>query len=74
MRYRIGDIVTDGQRALTGQVQEVRGGVLVLGRPGGFVWEAAPGDCWTASPEERRAMTPRGAVRVISTSRVPRSP
>ncbi|MER8231038.1 hypothetical protein [Streptomyces sp. NPDC094049] len=68
MRYRVGDVVTDGQRALTGQVRDVHGNLLSLVRPSGYLWEAAIEQCWTASPEERAALTPRGAVRVISTS------
>ncbi|WP_435974741.1 hypothetical protein [Streptomyces sp. Qhu_M48] len=68
MKYRVGDVVTDGQRALTGRVRDVRGNLLSLVRPSGYLWEAAVEQCWTASPEEREALTPRGAVRVISTS------
>ncbi|RSS31173.1 hypothetical protein [Streptomyces sp. WAC08241] len=68
MRYRIGDVVTDAQRALTGQVRSAHGNMLVLARPSGYLWEAAADQCWTASPEERASLTPSGAVRVISTS------
>ncbi|MGW0117662.1 hypothetical protein [Streptomyces sp. NPDC003327] len=68
MRYATGDVVTDGQRALTGRVLGVCAGRLVLGRPGGFEWEAAAEHCWPASPQEREAITPRGALRIISTS------
>ncbi|MFJ7984589.1 hypothetical protein [Streptomyces sp. NPDC096351] len=68
MRYRIGDVVTDAQRALTGRVRYVHGNLLTLARPSGYLWEAAADECWTASPEERASLTPRGAVRVISTS------
>ncbi|MET9929550.1 MULTISPECIES: hypothetical protein [unclassified Streptomyces] len=60
--------MTDAQRALTGQVRSVNGSTLVLVRPSGYLWEAAADQCWTASPEERASPTPRGAVRVISTS------
>ncbi|MEU7034088.1 hypothetical protein ABZ958_10450 [Streptomyces sp. NPDC046237] len=60
--------MTDATRALTGEVREVRGSVLTLVRPSGHAWEATVGQCWTASPEERASMTPRGAVRIISTS------
>jgi hypothetical protein len=73
MRYRPGDIVTDATRALTGQVREVDGDVLTLVRPSGYVWEAAVDQCWTASPEERASLTPRGALRIISTSPVHRT-
>lgn len=71
MRYRKGDVVTDATRALTGEVREVRGDVLTLVRPRGHVWEATAEECWTASPQERASMTPRGAVRLISTSPMP---
>ncbi|MFJ4339457.1 hypothetical protein [Streptomyces sp. NPDC088915] len=60
--------MTDAQRALTGQVRSVNGSTLVLVRPSGYLWEAAADQCWTASPAERASLTPRGAVRVISTS------
>ncbi|MFB7393166.1 MULTISPECIES: hypothetical protein [unclassified Streptomyces] len=68
MRYKIGDVVTDAQRALTGRVRYVHGDMLTLARPSGHLWEAAADECWTASPEERASLTPQGAVRVISTS------
>ncbi|MFB8078256.1 hypothetical protein [Streptomyces sp. NPDC056013] len=68
MRYKIGDVVTDAQRALTGRVRYVHGDMLTLARPSGYLWEAAADECWTASPEERASLTPQGAVRVISTS------
>ncbi len=68
MRYRVGDVVTDAQRALTGQVRDVHGNLLTLVRPSGYLWEAAVEHCWSASPEERASLTPRGAVRIISTS------
>ncbi|MFF8838661.1 hypothetical protein [Streptomyces sp. NPDC015130] len=68
MRYRVGDVVIDAQRALTGQVLGVQGTSLTLVRPSGYLWEAAVDQCWLASPEERASLTPRGAVRVISTS------
>ncbi len=71
MRYRVGDVVTDGQRALTGQVRALHGDLLTLVRPSGYLWEAAVEQCWTASPEERASLTPRGAVRIISTSAAP---
>ncbi len=71
MRYRVGDIVTDAQRALTGQVRDVHGNLLTLVRPSGYVWEVTVEQCWTASPEERESLTPRGAVRIISTSPSP---
>ncbi|MFC8271375.1 hypothetical protein ACFUJR_02275 [Streptomyces sp. NPDC057271] len=74
MRYQKGDVVTDATRALTGEVREVREGVLTLARPSGHVWEATVEQCWTASPEERASMTPRGAVRIISTSPSPERP
>ncbi|MFJ7127383.1 hypothetical protein [Streptomyces sp. NPDC098101] len=64
--------MTDAQRALTGQVRSVNGNMLVLARPSGYLWEAAAEQCWTASPEERASLTPRDALRVISTS--PREP
>ncbi|MEU6980231.1 hypothetical protein [Streptomyces sp. NPDC046371] len=73
MRYRVGDVVTDAQRALTGQVRDVHGNLLTLVRPSGYLWEVAMDQCWTASPEERQSLTPRGAVRVISTSPAPPS-
>jgi hypothetical protein len=73
MRYTRGDVVTDGQRALTGQVWDVHGNLLTLVRPGGYEWKASVEQCWTASPQDRQAMTPRGAVRIISTSRAPSS-
>lgn len=73
MRYRVGDVVTDAQRALTGQVRYVHGNLLTLVRPSGYLWEAATDECWTASPQERASLTPRGAVRVISTSAPARS-
>ncbi|WP_329282352.1 hypothetical protein [Streptomyces sp. NBC_00691] len=60
--------MTDAQRALTGQVRYVHGKLLTLVRPSGYLWEAATDECWTASPQERASLTPRGAVRVISTS------
>ncbi|MFJ5140961.1 hypothetical protein [Streptomyces sp. NPDC088707] len=60
--------MTDAQRALTGQVRYVHGNLLTLVRPSGHLWEAAKDECWTASPQERASLTPRGAVRVISTS------
>ncbi|WP_158708689.1 hypothetical protein [Streptomyces bikiniensis] len=60
--------MTDAQRALTGQVRSVNGNMLVLARPSGYLWEAAAEQCWAASPEERASLTPRGAVRIISTS------
>ncbi|MER6097719.1 hypothetical protein ABT154_18045 [Streptomyces sp. NPDC001728] len=66
--------MTDAQRALTGRVRGVHGGMLVLVRPSGYLWEAAMDQCWTASPEERECLTPRGAVRVISTSPSPTRP
>lgn len=68
MRYRVGDVVIDARRALAGQVLGVQGKSLTLVRPSGYLWEAAVDECWTASPEERASLTPRGAVRVISTS------
>jgi hypothetical protein len=68
VRYRKGDVVTDAARALTGEVRDVHGNVLTLVRPSGYAWEAMVEQCWTASPEERGSMTPRGAVRIISTS------
>lgn len=71
MRYREGDIVVDGTRALAGQVRAVDGSLLTLARPGGAEWTAKSDNCWTASPQEREAMNPRGAVRVISTSPPP---
>ncbi|KQX59427.1 MULTISPECIES: hypothetical protein [unclassified Streptomyces] len=74
MRYRVGEVVTDAQRALTGRVRGVHGGMLVLVRPSGYLWEAAADQCWAASPEERESLTPRGAVRVISTSPSPARP
>lgn len=73
MRYRVGDVVTDAQRALTGQVRDVHGNLLTLVRPSGYLWEVAMDQCWTASPEERQSLIPRGAVRVISTSPAPPS-
>ncbi|MFJ8658398.1 hypothetical protein [Streptomyces sp. NPDC093795] len=66
--------MTDAQRALTGQVTGVHGNLLTLVRPSGYLWEAAMDQCWTASPTEREALTPRGAVRVISTSPPPVRP
>ncbi|AVH96190.1 hypothetical protein C5L38_14805 [Streptomyces sp. WAC00288] len=66
--YRVGDVVTDAQRALSGQVRSVNGNLLVLVRPSGYLWEAVADQCWAASPEERASLTPRGAVRIISTS------
>jgi len=74
VRYRVGDVVTDAQRALTGQVRDVHGNVLTLVRPSGYLWEAAADQCWTASPTERESLTPRGAVRIISTSPSPGRP
>ncbi|MFE0704612.1 hypothetical protein [Streptomyces sp. NPDC058872] len=71
MRYRVGDVVTDARRALTGRVRDVRGDALVLVRPSGYRWEAEAAQCWTASPAERAGLTPSGAVRVISTSPSP---
>ncbi|MEU7117869.1 hypothetical protein [Streptomyces zaomyceticus] len=65
--------MTDAQRALTGQVRHVHGNLLTLTRPGGYLWEAAVDECWTASPQERASLTPRGAIRVISTSAPARS-
>ncbi|MEV6326647.1 hypothetical protein [Streptomyces sp. NPDC051909] len=70
MRYRTGDIVTDAARALTGKVHCVHGDSVILVRPSGHTWEAAVSQCWTASPEERQSLTPRGAVRVINTNGV----
>lgn len=55
MRYRVGDVVTDAQRALTGRVRYVHGNLLTLVRPGGYLWEAAVDECWTASPRNARA-------------------
>ncbi|MGW4722397.1 hypothetical protein [Streptomyces sp. NPDC004291] len=66
--------MTDAQRALTGQVRSAHGNMLVLVRPSGYLWEAAADQCWTASPEERASLTPRGAVQVISTSSQEPSP
>lgn len=66
--YREGDIVTDGTRALAGQVRAVDGALLTLARPGGYEWTANPAACWPASPNERAALTPRGAARIISTA------
>ncbi|KOX34321.1 hypothetical protein ADL06_08095 [Streptomyces sp. NRRL F-6491] len=66
--HRVGDVVTDAQRALTGRVRDVHGHLLTLVRPSGYLWEAPADQCWTASPEERASLTPRGAVRIISTS------
>ncbi|MFG2838749.1 hypothetical protein ACGFYE_27555 [Streptomyces zaomyceticus] len=60
--------MTDAQRALTGRVRYVHGSLLTLVRPGGYLWEATADECWTASPQERASLTPRGTVRVISTS------
>ncbi|MFJ3900696.1 hypothetical protein [Streptomyces sp. NPDC090025] len=74
MRYRQGDIVTDATRALTGEVHCVHADTLILVRPSGYVWQAAVDQCWTASPQERESLTPRGAVRVISTSPERRTP
>ncbi|WP_030208603.1 hypothetical protein [Streptomyces bikiniensis] len=74
MRYREGDCVVDGTRALVGQVHAVDGALLTLTRPGGYEWTATARDCWTASPQERESLTPRGAARVISTVPVPSSP
>ncbi|MEV7566114.1 hypothetical protein [Streptomyces tanashiensis] len=62
--------MTDAQRALTGQVQAVQGHFLTLVRPSGYLWEAAVDQCWTASPEERAGLTPRGAVRIINANGV----
>ncbi|MEX0172451.1 hypothetical protein [Streptomyces sp. LMG1-1-1.1] len=66
--------MTDAQRALSGQVLGVHGNSLTLVRPSGYLWEAAVEQCWTASPAERESLTPRGAVRVISTSPSPARP
>ncbi|MFJ5834550.1 hypothetical protein [Streptomyces sp. NPDC093089] len=66
--------MTDAQRALTGQVRGVHGDLLTLVRPSGYLWEAAADQCWTASPAERESLTPRGAVRIISTSPSPARP
>ncbi|WP_309055125.1 hypothetical protein [Streptomyces sp.] len=73
MRYRPGDIVTDGTRALAGQVRDVHGNTLTLARPGGYVWEAEARGCWPASPEEREALHPRGALRLIGEERPART-
>jgi hypothetical protein len=73
VRYRQGDFVVDGTRALAGQVRDVKDGELTLARPGGYEWTATVNDCWPASPEERASLTPRGAVRVISTAHPPSS-
>lgn len=73
MTYRRGDVVTDAARALTGVVREVNGAALTLARPSGYVWQATVEHCWTASPAERASMTPRGAVRITSTSPAPPS-
>ncbi|MFE0701995.1 hypothetical protein [Streptomyces sp. NPDC058872] len=66
MRYREGDIVVDGTRALVGRVRAVGGPLLTLARPTGVEWTANAADCWTASAAERQSITPRGAVLVIS--------
>ncbi|MEU8621495.1 hypothetical protein [Streptomyces sp. NPDC048623] len=60
----------DAARALTGQVRDVNGNLLTLVRPGGFEWETTAEQCWTASPEERQSLTPRGAMRIITTNGV----
>lgn len=65
MRYRVGDIVMDGTRALAGRVHDVHGKRLTLIRPSGYAWDVEADACWTASPEERTALSPRGALRVI---------
>ncbi|MFD3332740.1 hypothetical protein ACFWV1_08810 [Streptomyces sp. NPDC058700] len=70
----MGDVVTDAQRALTGEVRDVHGNLLTLVRPSGYLWEAAIDQCWTASQAERASLTPRGAVRIISTSPPPARP
>ena len=67
-RYRTGDYVVDGVRALAGQVRDVHGSLLTLARPNGYEWTAKRDDCWTASPQERASLTPQGAVRIISTA------
>ncbi|MFJ6520976.1 hypothetical protein ACIQJ4_22325 [Streptomyces filamentosus] len=59
------DVVTDGTRALAGQVRAVNGDLLTLARPEGTEWTANVTDCWSASPEEREALNPRGAIRLI---------
>ncbi|MEK9521474.1 hypothetical protein ACIOMM_21275 [Streptomyces sp. NPDC087908] len=59
------DVVTDGTRALAGQVRAVNGDLLTLARPGGMEWTAKAADCWSASPEERRALRPSGAIALI---------
>ncbi|MFC8584238.1 hypothetical protein ACFUGD_06740 [Streptomyces sp. NPDC057217] len=74
MRYREGDIVIDSTRALAGQVRAVDGSLLTLARPGGTEWTASAANCWTASPQERASITPRGALRVISTAPAPALP
>ncbi|RSS40947.1 hypothetical protein [Streptomyces sp. WAC08241] len=68
MKYREGDVVVDGTRALVGRVRVVGRSFLTLTRPGGAEWTATPENCWTASPEERASITLRGAVQVISTA------
>ncbi|WP_329622910.1 hypothetical protein OG357_22870 [Streptomyces sp. NBC_01255] len=73
-RYRPGDYVVDGTRALAGQVRDVHGSLLTLARPNGYSWDAKSTDCWTASPQERASMTPQGAVRIISTAPPPAPP
>ncbi|MGW8762380.1 hypothetical protein ACWGN5_07755 [Streptomyces sp. NPDC055815] len=73
-QFRQGDFVVDGTRALAGQVRDVRGGLLTLARPNGYAWDAKSADCWTASPEERASLTPRGAIRIISTATQPEPP
>ncbi|MCX4987109.1 hypothetical protein [Streptomyces sp. NBC_00572] len=65
MMYREGDVVTDGTRALAGQVRAVNGDLLTLARPGGTTWQAKADNCWAASPEERRALRPSGAITLI---------
>lgn len=65
MRYRVDDVVTDGTRALAGQVRAVNGDLLTLARPGGTEWTANATDCWAASPEERRSLRPSDAITLI---------
>ncbi|APD18502.1 hypothetical protein HOR43_gp55 [Streptomyces phage Ididsumtinwong] len=57
--------MTDGARALAGQVRAVNGDLLTLARPGGMEWTATETNCWAASPEDREALRPSGAIRLI---------
>ncbi|WP_282695825.1 hypothetical protein [Streptomyces sp. CC208A] len=74
MSFRPGDVVMDSGRCVAGEVRDVDGDVLTLVRPGGAKWTADARKCRTAAPEDREALRPSGALRLIAERPLPPPP